>query len=408
MHKREARRALLGTALAVPFIGRARGQAQRAPLRVAVINDQSGHLADLAGLGSVEAARMAIEEFGGTMFDAPIELLSADHQNRTDVGTAAVTRWFDVAGVGAVLDFGHSAISLGAQEIARQRDRIVVHTTSATIDLTGPACSPTGFHWVYDTYSNGAGLARTLTRQGLDTWFFVAADYAFGRSLEAVATRAITEAGGRVLGTVRHPAGNTDFSALLLQAQASRAKVVMFANVGGDLVNCVKQAGEFGMNRGARRAQALISPVTLLTDVHAMGLETAQGLRFLTGFYWDYDDRTRDWSRRFFARRRAMPTMAQAGTYSAVLHYLKAVRAAGTITGAQVAEAMHATPIDDMFARNASLRRDGRMLHDMYSVEVKAPGESAQPWDYYKILDVIPGEQAFRPLAQGGCPLIRA
>jgi branched-chain amino acid transport system substrate-binding protein len=402
------RRRLLAAALASPLAAPLVARAQpRGPVRVAVLNDQSGHLADLAGLGSVEAARMAIEEFGAPLLGAPVELLSADHQNRADVGAAIVTRWFDTQGVGAAFDFGHSAISLAAQQIGRQRDRIVVHCTSATADLTGPACSPVGFHWVYDTFSNGAGTARALVGEGLDSWFFIAADYAFGRSLEAEASRVITAAGGRVLGTVRHQAGTTDFSSLLLQAQQSRARVVCFANVGGDLINCIKQASEFGMNRRGGRRQALVAPVMLLTDVHALGLETAQGLRFITSFYWDMDEETRAWSRRFFARRNAMPTMAQAGTYSAVLHYLKAVQQAGTTAGSAVAEAMHAIPVRDMFARNAALRRDGRLLKDMYTVEVKAPAESRGAWDYYRLTATVPGERAFRPLNEGGCPLVR-
>jgi branched-chain amino acid transport system substrate-binding protein len=306
-----------------------------------------------------------------------------------------------------VFDLGNSAISLAAQQIMRERNRIIVHSTSATADLTGSACSPVGFHWVYDTYSSGAGIAKALMGQGLDTWFFITVDYAFGKSMEGVARSAIEGAGGKVVGAVRHPLNTSDFSSFLLQAQASNAKVIMFANVGLDLTNCIKQAAEFRLSKAAGGANTIVAPVMLLTDVHAIGLKLAQGLSFISGFYWDRDDETRAWSKRFFERRRAMPTMSQAGVYSAVRHYLKGVDAARTTAGLDVAEAMRAIPVSDMFTRNATLRPDGRLVHDMLLVEVKSPDESKYPWDYYRIKGVLPGDQAFRPLADGGCPLVR-
>lgn len=402
-----SRRSLLtgaAAALASPRLAHAQGVR---PLRIGVLNDQSGLLADLSGPGSVEAARMAVEEVGGQAAGRPVEVVSADHQNKTDLGAAILRRWFDVEGVDAAFDLGNSAISLAAQQLARERNRIVVHTTPASTELTGAACSPLGFHWVYDNYSNSAGLARALTRQGLDSWFFVTVDYAFGKSLEAEARAAIAGAGGTVLGSVKHPLGTSDFSSFLLQAQASGAKVIAFANNGRDLTNAIKQASEFGLSRASGGSQTLVAPVILITDVHSLGLPLARGLSFLTGFYWDLDEQTRLWSRAFFGRRRAMPTMAQAGTYSAVRHYLKAVEAVGGADGAAVADAMRRIPVADMFARNATLRPDGRMVHDMILAEVKSPDESRYPWDYYHVRRVVPGADAFRPLAEGGCPLVK-
>ena len=302
---------------------RVRAQEQ-APLRIGVLNDQSGPFADLSGLGSVEAAKLAVEDHGGRANGVAVEVLAADHQNKPDIGTGILRKWLDVDNVQAVFDLGNSAISLAAQQIMRERNRIIVHSTSATSDLTGSACSPVGFHWVYDTYSNSAGIAKALMSQGLDTWFFVTVDYAFGKSMEAVARTAIEKAGGKVVGAVRHPLNTSDFSSYLLQAQSSNAKVIVFANAGVDLTTCIKQAAEFRLSKVAGGSQTVVAPVMLLTDVHAIGLKLAQGLSFISGFYWDKDDETRAWSRRFFERRRAMPTMSQAGVYSAVRHFLKA------------------------------------------------------------------------------------
>jgi branched-chain amino acid transport system substrate-binding protein len=402
------RRAALAGVLASASIAPTPLRAQeKAPLRIGVLNDQSGPFADLSGQGSVEAAKLAVLDHGGRADGAPVEVLSADHQNKSDIGTGILRKWLDVDNVQAVFDLGNSAISLAAQQIMRERNSIIVHSTSATADLTGSACSPVGFHWVYDTYSSGAGIAKALISQGLDTWFFVTVDYAFGKAMEGAARSAIEQAGGKVLGAVRHPLNTSDFSSYLLQAQSSNAKVVVFANVGLDLTNCIKQAAEFRLSKVVGGSQTIVAPVMLLTDVHAIGLKLAQGLSFISGFYWDRDEETRAWSRRFFERRRAMPTMSQAGVYSAVRHYLKSVDVAKTTAGIEVANAMRSIPVSDMFTKNATLRADGRLVHDMLLVEVKSPEESKYPWDYYKIKGVLPGVEAFRPLAEGGCPLVR-
>jgi branched-chain amino acid transport system substrate-binding protein len=403
--RRAALAGAMATVAAMPM--RARAQ-EKVPLRIGVLNDQSGPFADLSGLGSVEAARLAVKDHGGRANGAAVELIAADHQNKPDIGTGILRKWLDVDNVQAVFDLGNSAISLAAQQIMRERNRIIVHSTSATSDLTGSACSPVGFHWVYDTYSNSAGIAKALLGQGLDTWFFITVDYAFGKSMEGVARAAIEGAGGKVVGAVRHPLNTSDFSSYLLQAQSSNAKVIVFANAGLDLTNCIKQAAEFRLSKVAGGSQTVVAPVMLLTDVHAIGLKLAQGLSFISGFYWDMDEETRAWSKRFFERRRAMPTMSQAGVYSAVRHYLKSVDAARTTTGTEVANAMRSIPVADMFARNATLRADGRLVHDMLLVEVKPPERSKYPWDYYRIKGVLPGADAFRPLAEGGCPLVRS
>jgi branched-chain amino acid transport system substrate-binding protein len=399
-----SRRTTLGMlASAVDVPGRAFAQATT-PIRIGVLNDQSGPFADLSGLGSVEAARLAVGDHGGMANGRAVELLSADHQNKPDIGSGVLRKWLDVDGVEAVFDLGNSAVSLAAQQIVRERNKIIVHSTSASADLTGSACSPVGFHWVFDNYSNSAGVAKALLSQGMDTWSFITVDYAFGKSLESEARAVIEKAGGQVVGAVRHPLNSSDFSSYLLQAQASKAKVVVFANVGRDLTTCIKQAAEFKLGKAVGGTQTIVAPVVLLTDVHSMGLKLAQGLSFIAGFYWDKDEESRAWSRRFFERRRAMPTMSQAGVYSAVRHYLKSVDAAKTTSGSEVAGAMRSMPVADMFTKNATLRADGRLVHDMLLVEVKSPGESKYPWDYYKIKSILPGSDAFRPLADGGLP----
>jgi len=401
------RTTLVGALASAATIPRRLRAQETPPLRIGVLNDQSGPFADLSGLGSVEAAKLAVEDHGGRANGVAVELLEADHQNKPDIGTGILRKWLDVDNVQAVFDLGNSAISLAAQQIMRERNRIIVHSTSATSDLTGSACSPVGFHWVYDTYSNSAGIAKALLRQGLDTWFFITVDYAFGKSMEGVGRAAVEGAGGKVLGAVRHPLNTSDFSSYLLQAQASNAKVIVFANAGLDLTNCIKQAAEFRLSKVAGGSQTVVAPVMLLTDVHAIGLNLAQGLSFISGFYWDKDDETCVWSKRFFERRRAMPTMSQAGVYSAVRHYLKSVDFARTTSGIDVANVMRSIPISDMFTKDATLRPDGRLVHDMLLVEVKSPAESKYPRDYYKIKGVLPGSEAFRPLSEGGCSLVK-
>ena len=372
-------------------------------VKIGVLTDESGVFSALSGAGSVEAARMAVADFGGKAAGKPIEVIDADHQNKTDIGVEIARRWMDSDGVDAIVDVPNSAIVLAVQQLAKEKNRVLLVSSGGTADLTGKACSPVGVHWTWDTYSFAASSAKSIVQQGGKTWFFVTADFAFGQAMQRDATRFIEAAGGKVLGGVRHPLGTADFSSFLLQAQSSGAQIVALANGGSDMTNSIKQAAEFGLAKGGQRLAALAA---YITDVHAVGLEGAQGLLLTTSFYWDRTPESRQWSKRFFARRGAMPTQAQAGVYSAVMHYLKAIRATGTDEAKAVVAKMRAMPIHDFFAENGHIRPDGRMVHDMYLVEVKKPSESHYPWDYYKILKTIPGDEAFRPMSEGGCPLV--
>ncbi|MGB6538484.1 MAG: ABC transporter substrate-binding protein [Xanthobacteraceae bacterium] len=377
--------------------------AQGAAVKIGVMNDQSSIYADLSGLGGVEAARMAIEDFGGKVLGRPIELISADMQNKADVAANIANQWYDNQNVDVIVDVPNSAAALAIQEIARKKKRLVLFSTAATSELTGSKCSPYGAHWTYDTYSLAAGTARALIQSGALKWYFITADYAFGHQLQADTTKFVKAAGGQVVGSALAPFPTQDFSSFLLSAEGSNADVVALANAGGDTINAIKQAREFKFDKSGKRLAALLM---FISDVHSLGLNAAQGTILTTGFYWDLNDATREWSKKFFARRHAMPTMTQAGVYSAVLHYLQAVRAAGTKDPLKVMKKMQEMPIHDFFAEDGRLRPDGRMVHDMYLVQVKAPGQSKEPWDYYKILRTIPADQAFRPLQDGGCPLV--
>lgn len=373
-------------------------------VKIGVMNDQSSVYADLSGLGGIEAARMAIEDFGGKVLGHPIEIISADHQNKPDVAANLANRWYDADKVDVIVDVPNSAAVLAVQEIARQKKRMVLISTGATSEFTGAKCSPYGAQWTYDTYALAAGTARALVQEKGLNWYFITADYAFGQALQRDTTKFVTEAGGKVVGASMHPFPNQDFSSFLLSADGSKADIVALANAGGDTINAVKQAREFNLfKQGGKRLAALLM---FISDVHSLGLNTAQGIVLTTGFYWDLDDETRAWSKRFFERRKSMPTMTHAGVYSAVMHYLKAIQAAGTKEPLAVMQKMRDTPINDFFAKNGKLRADGRMVHDMYLVQVKAPSQSKYPWDYYKVLRTIPGDQAFRPLKDGGCPLV--
>lgn len=378
-------------------------QTPNRPIKIGILSDMSSLYADQAGLGSVEAARMAVEDAGGKIGDRPIELVSADHQHKTDVGTTIVRHWIDVDGVDVIVDMPNSAVALAVQQIVKDKNKIALYATAATTELTGKQCSPNGIQWVYDAYSNAAGLAKALVAKGDKSWYFMTVDYALGLSLQAEASKAITALGGTVVGSVRHPLNNSDFSSFLLQAQASKAKVIAFANAGSDTINSVKQAAEFGLTNG----HVIVAPLVYISDIHSMGLQAAQGLTYVEGFYWDLNDDTRAWSKRFFERRKAMPTMTHAGVYSAVSHYLKAVKAAGTDDTQAVLAKMRETPVDDFFSRGGVIRKDGRMVHDMLLVQVKTPAESKYPWDYYKVLATIPGDQAFRPIQESECPLAK-
>ena len=379
--------------------------AQERPVKIGVINDQSSIYSDLSGMGGVVAARMAIEDFGGKVLGKPIELIFADHQNKPDVATNIVNKWLDVDNVDLVSDLPNSSAMLAVQEILRQKKKaLVIVSTGATSDFTGAKCSPYGMHWTYDTYALAAGTGRTLVQEGGDTWFFLTADYAFGHALERDVSNFVKAAGGKVVGAVRHPFPNQDFSSFLLQAQASKAKIIGMSNAGGDTINTIKQAAEFGIVKGGQKLAGLL---IFISDVHSLGLKAAQGIVLTTGFYWDRDEETRKWSKRFFELHKAMPTMTHAGVYSSITHYLKAVQAAGTKDPLKVAAKMREMPVRDFFAPDGKVREDGRMTHEMYLVQVKSPEESKYPWDYYKILRKIPGDQAFRPLDQGNCPLVK-
>jgi branched-chain amino acid transport system substrate-binding protein len=395
------RLALLAVMAAVSFAPAARAQVSDDVVRIGVLNDQSGLYADLGGQGSVVAARMAVEDAGGTVLGKPVEIVFADHQNKSDVGAAIAREWFEVGKVDMVIGFDHSAVALAVEQLAAEKNRIAIAGAVGSTAFTGKSCTATEASWIYDSYALTTSLAKAIVAEGRDTWFFITVDYAFGHSLEADATSAVKAAGGKVLGSVRHPLNTADFSSYLLQAQASGAKVVAFANGGGDMVNATKQANEFGLTKN----QTIVSLLVFLSDVHSMELQAAQGLKFVTAFYWDRDEQTRAWSKRFFKRYGRMPTMPQASVYSAIRHYLGAIAAAGTDEAKAVMAKMRAMPVNDFYVRNARLREDGRLVHDMYLAQVKKPSESIGPWDYYKILGTIPGDQAFRPLAEAGCPL---
>jgi branched-chain amino acid transport system substrate-binding protein len=369
-----------------------------------VLNDQSGLYADFGGRGSVIAAQMAVEDFGGKVLGKPIQVLSADHQNKPDVGSNIARQWYDQDGVDAIADLTTSSVALAVQEIGKQNGKVTMTSGAATSRLTGDACSPTGFHWAYDTVALANGTGKAVVEEGLKKWFFLTADYAFGYALEKDVSEVVKASGGEVVGAVRHPLNTSDFSSFLLQAQGSGAEVVGLANAGMDTTTSIKQAAEFGIVAGG---QSLAGLLLVLSDIHALGLETAKGLVLTTGFYWDLDDESRAWSQRYYERMQRMPNMVQAGVYSSVMHYLKAVQEAGTDEGKVVAAKMKELPIKDMFARNGKVREDGRMVHDMYLARVKTPAQSKKPWDYYEIVRTIPGDQAYLPLDRSPCPLVK-
>ena len=387
------------------FVTGAAAQASNDAVRIGVLTDQSGVFAALAGPGSVVAARMAVEDFGAKAAGKPIEILTADHQNKADIGLQTARAWFDVDGVDMIVDVPNSAVVLAVQQLAKEKNRILIASGAGTADLTGKACSPNGIHWTWDTHAVAVSTARAIVEEGGDSWFFLTADYAFGHAMERDVSRVVTNLGGKVVQSVKHPLNTPDFGSFLLQAQASNAKIIALANGGTDTSNSIKQAREFGLTTAAGRKLAGLA--LFITDIHGVGLASAQGLLLTTGFYWDRTDATRAWSRRFFERHGAMPTMSQAGVYSAVSHYLKAVEAAVTDEAPRVVAKMRETPVNDFFAENGKIREDGRMVHDMYLAEVKSPEASRQPWDYYRIIRTVPGDQAFRPLGESECPLVK-
>jgi branched-chain amino acid transport system substrate-binding protein len=369
-------------------------------VKIGILNDQSGVYADYGGKWSFEAAKMAIEDFGGEVLGHKIEIVSADHQNKPDLATAIARRWYEVEGVDMITELTTSSVALAIHDLSKQMKKIDIVVGAATSRLTGDACQPYGFHWAYDTRALGVGTGGALTKAGGDTWFFLTADYAFGHSLEQETSRYVTAKGGKVLGAVRHPLGTTDYSSFLLQAQASKAKIIGLANAGLDTSNAIKTAAEFGIVQGGQKLAALLFT---LAEVHGLGLQASQGLVLTEGYWWDLDDKSRDFAQRFMKRTNRMPNMVQAGTYSAVAQYLKAVAAAGTDASDKVTQKLHEMPVDDFFGRGGNVLENGRMVHEMYLLEVKAPKESKGPWDYYKLLSRIPGEQAFASVAESGC-----
>lgn len=378
---------------------------QSGPLRLGLLTDMSGVYSDFSGNGSLVAVRMAVEDFGGKVLGRDIELLSADHQNKADIGANIAREWYDQQNVRAIFDTSNSAVTLAVTALTREKDRIVMIGGSSTTRITGDSCTPNSIQYVYDANALSNVTGKALIGQGGDTWYFITVDFAFGHGLEKATSEVVEQAGGKVLGAVRHPLNTTDFSSYLLQAQASRAKVIALANGGSDTINAIKGANEFGITTSGK--QRVASLLTFITDVHAMGLPQAQGIMLTEAFYWDLNDETRKWSRRFFEKTKRMPSMVQAGMYSATMHYLKAVAASGTDDTATVMKRMKAAPVNDMFAKNGRIREDGLHLHDMYLMQVKRPAESESPWDYYHVRAVVPAEKAFSPMKPGACAFLK-
>jgi branched-chain amino acid transport system substrate-binding protein len=375
-----------------------------AQVKIGILNDQSGVYADYGGKWSVEAAQMAVEDFGGTVLGQKIEIVNADHQNKPDLATSIARRWYEVEGVDMITELTTSSVALAVQDLSRQMKKIDIVVGAATSRLTGDACAPYGFHWAFDTHALAVGTGGALVQAGGDTWFFLTADYAFGYALEKDTSEVIREKGGKVLGSVRVPLNTSDFSSFLLQAQSSKAKIIGLANAGLDTANSIKQAAEFGIVRSGQKLAGLL---LVLSDVHGLGLAAAQGLILTEGYYWDRDDKSRDLGNRFFKRTVRMPNMIQAGTYSATLQYLKAVQAAGTKDTEAVAAKLKELPVDDLFVQGGKVLPNGRMVHDLYLFEVKKPSESKKPWDYYKLLATVPGDKAFPSAKDSGCPLTK-
>ncbi|HWZ66762.1 MAG TPA: ABC transporter substrate-binding protein [Stellaceae bacterium] len=387
-------------ALAAPASAEISGDA----VKLGVLNDMSSLYADISGAGSVEAARMAIADFGGTVNGKKIELISADHQNKPDVGSAIANQWFDNDGVDAIVDVPTSSVALAVQQIARTKGKVFLISGAASSDLTGKACSPTSVHWTYDTVALANGTGSAVVKAGGDTWFFLTADYAFGHALERDTSKVVEASGGKVVGKVRAPLNTADFSSFLLQAQASKAKIIGLANAGGDTINSIKQAGEFGIVEGGQNLAGLL---VFITDIHSLGLQAAHGLQLTEAFYWDQNDQTRAWSKRFLDKMKREPSMVQAGVYGAVTHYLNAIKATGSDDGPTVVKQMKVMPVNDFMTKNGKIREDGRLVRDMYLFEVKAPSESKGAWDYYKQIAVIPGEEAFKLPGPNECPLVK-
>jgi branched-chain amino acid transport system substrate-binding protein len=390
--------------LALAAMG-AQAQVSDGVVKIGVMNDMSSLYADIGGPGSVTAARMAVEDFGAAKKGMKVEVVSADHQNKPDVGSSIARQWYDVDKVDAIFDVPTSSVALAVNQVTRDKGKAFLVTGAASSDLTGKACSPNTIHWLYDTWMLANGTGSAIVKTGGDSWFFITADYAFGHALERDTAEVVKKSGGKVLGAVRHPLNTQDFSSFLLQAQASKAKIIGLANAGGDTINSIKQAAEFGI---VQRGQNLAGLLVFITDVHGLGLQTAQGLIFTESWYWDMNDASRAWAKRFAAQNNGKyPSMDHAGVYSAVLHYLKAVEALKSDDGGKVIAQMKKMPTDDPLFGKGRVRADGRKIHPAYLFEVKKPAESKYPYDYYKLRATIPADQAFRPEKEGGCPLVK-
>ncbi|ORE98380.1 ABC transporter substrate-binding protein [Aurantimonas sp. 22II-16-19i] len=369
-------------------------------VKIGILNDQSGVYADFGGKWSVAAAEMAAADFGGTVLDKPIEIINADHQNKPDIASNIAREWYDTQEVDAIMELTTSSVALAVQGLSKEKGKIDIVTGAATTELTGKQCSPYGFHWAYDTHALAVGTGGALVKAGGDTWFFLTADYAFGYSLEEQTGNFVKESGGQVLGSVRHPLASNDFSSFLLQAQSSGAKVIGLANAGLDTANAIKQASEFGIVQGGQKLAALLFT---LAEVNGLGAEAAQGLNLTEGWYWDQNDDTREFAQRFMEKTGRMPNMIQTGTYSAVMSYLKAVKAAGTDETKAVAAKLHELPVEDVFTKNGKVQANGRMVYDMYLFQVKTPDEMKGDWDYYTEVATVPGSDAFLSVEESGC-----
>jgi len=382
----------------------AHAQIAKDTIKVGVLTDMSSLYADLSGPGAVEAVKMAVADFGGTLDGKKIEVVTADHQNKPDVAASIARQWFDQDGVDMITDLTTSSVALAVQEVAREKKKVILVSGAASSDLTGKACAPTAVHWSYDTVALANGTGAAVVKSGGDTWFFITADYAFGHALERDTSAVVTANGGKVVGSVKVPLNTADFSSYLLQAQSSKAKIVGLANAGGDTINSIKQASEFGIVAGGQKLAGLL---VFISDVHSLGLQTAQGLQLTESFYWDQNDQTREWSKKFFDKTHREPTMVQAGDYSATLNYLKAVKAANSLDSMAVMKQLKSTPINDFMTKNGHIKDDGSLVRDMYLFEVKKPSDSKSEWDVYNQIRMIPGDEAFKRPNGNECPAVK-
>jgi branched-chain amino acid transport system substrate-binding protein len=401
------KRIALSLTVAVALTGPALAQSKLSDdlVRIGVMTDMSGQFSHESGEGSVVAIKMAVEDFGGSVLGKPIDVVVADHQNRNEVAIAKAREWYDVGKVDMIGNLINSSIALAVTNIAQEKNRIAIVNGSGSSRLTGDSCTPNSIHYAYDTYALAQGTGKALIKEGFDSWYFLTADYAFGHALENDTSAVVKANGGKVVGAIRYPIDTPDHSSFLLQAQASKAKVVAIAGSGTTFINAMKSAKDFGLTEGGK--QTLAGLLVWDTDIDSLGLKSGQGLVLTTGFYWDRDEETRAFAKRFFERTKRMPHMGDAGDYSSTMHYLNAIKAAGTDDAKTVMAKMREMPVNDFFAKDGRLREDGRFVHDMYVYEVKKPSESKYPWDYYKLRATIPGNEAFRPLSQSACPLVK-